>query len=298
VPFRSVLCAVDFSEHSEQALRWAVALASRYRAALTVLTAVDPILAAAARARFQMDLAASDATPALDELVSRAVPEGASWAPPVTTEVRVGDAHDVILDAAGRRSADLVVMGTQGLGAVQRALIGSTAERVLRRATVAVLAVPLAERPGVTLETAGPAFAVDRVLAATDFSSASAAALAQAADLATHIGAPLTLLHAVPPPTAPFRWQRYLEETESERINEARSRLGELKAQVSAPVPDIVVTPGRPADVIASTARERRAGLIVLGLTGGGTPHGRPGSIAYRVLGLAHVPVMVVPATA
>jgi nucleotide-binding universal stress UspA family protein len=57
-----------------------------------------------------------------------------------------------------------------------------------------------------------------------------------------------------------------------------------------------VVSLGRPADSIASIAEEREAGLIVMGLIGDqGALAPRPGSIAYRVLCLAHVPVLVVP---
>jgi nucleotide-binding universal stress UspA family protein len=61
--------------------------------------------------------------------------------------------------------------------------------------------------------------------------------------------------------------------------------------------PEGVVRVGRPAETIASIAEECGAGLIVMGLAG---HHGAlapaPGSIAYRVLGLARMPVLVVPA--
>ena len=53
---RSILCPVDFSDQSQEALRWAVALAAQHRSRLTVLTAVDPLLAQAAKARLNLDL--------------------------------------------------------------------------------------------------------------------------------------------------------------------------------------------------------------------------------------------------
>jgi hypothetical protein len=57
------------------------------------------------------------------------------------------------------------------------------------------------------------------------------------------------------------------------------------------------VSVGRPADTIASLAIEYRAGLVIMGL---GNPEDseprKPGSIAYRVLRLAHVALAVVPA--
>ena len=46
--FRSVLCPVDFSEHSRQALRYAEAMAGRSGGSLTVTYANDPLLIAAA----------------------------------------------------------------------------------------------------------------------------------------------------------------------------------------------------------------------------------------------------------
>ena len=57
IAVRSILCPVDFSEESRQALRWAAALARRTTARLTVLSAVDPLLAQAAKVRLGVDLA-------------------------------------------------------------------------------------------------------------------------------------------------------------------------------------------------------------------------------------------------
>ncbi|HLG55578.1 MAG TPA: universal stress protein [Vicinamibacterales bacterium] len=57
---RSVLCPVDFSDQSLHALRWAVALAAQNQSRLIVLTAIEPLLAEAARARLGLDLAKAD----------------------------------------------------------------------------------------------------------------------------------------------------------------------------------------------------------------------------------------------
>jgi nucleotide-binding universal stress UspA family protein len=60
---------------------------------------------------------------------------------------------------------------------------------------------------------------------------------------------------------------------------------------------DCVVFVGRPADTIASLAVEYGAGLVVMGLANRDDSEQRPpGAIAYRVLRLAHVAVVVVPA--
>jgi nucleotide-binding universal stress UspA family protein len=79
---RSILCPVDFSDHSRRALSWGAALASRYRSRLTVLTAVEPLLAEAARVRLNLDLAKAETEPALREFVRGVVPEAGAWAIP------------------------------------------------------------------------------------------------------------------------------------------------------------------------------------------------------------------------
>jgi nucleotide-binding universal stress UspA family protein len=58
---------------------------------------------------------------------------------------------------------------------------------------------------------------------------------------------------------------------------------------------ELVADTGSPAERITSIARDRGAGLIVLGLASEKEHAVRPGVIAYRVLCQSHVPVLVVP---
>lgn len=296
---RSILCPVDFSDQSLHALRWAVALAARNQSRLIVLTAVDPLLAEAARTRLRLDLAKAETEPALREFVKAALPETAPWAPQTAFDVRIGDSSEMILQAAAREHVDLIAMGTHGLGGFRKLLLGSTTERVLRRTSTAVLAVPLVKTQPVMLDTNGPRFELGRILMGTDFSEASAAALRWATDLARQLEVPLLLSHVVTPVTVPARWRSYVAEADEERARDARARLETLSRQFKGTIAsEAVVSIGRPADSIASIAEERRAGLIVVGLMGQGAGAPCPGSIAYRVLCLAHVPVLVVPSHA
>ena len=57
---RTILCPIDFSDQSHRALRWAEALAWRHQSRLILLTALDPLLAEAARARLGVDLATGE----------------------------------------------------------------------------------------------------------------------------------------------------------------------------------------------------------------------------------------------
>lgn len=293
----SVLCPIDFSDHSRRALSWGAAIASRRRGRLTALSAVDPLLAEAARVRLKLDLAKAETGPALREFVRGVVPEDAPWAPEIVVDVRIGDPSDAILDAASEHAADLIAMGTQGLGGLRKLLLGSTAERVLRRTDTPVLAIPPLVTAEVVFEAGGPRFELGAILAATDFSPTSVAAVEWAGDLARDLGIPLVVAHAVEPTLVPSRWRSIADESHEARVREARARLEELSAGLEGVKKcQSVVRLGSPADSIASIAEEHRAGLIIMGLTGDQGPLAtRPGSIAYRVLSHARVPVLVVP---
>ena len=142
IALRSLLCPVDFSEQSRHALRWAKALARRTKGRLTVLSAVDPLLAEAARLRFGLDLVHAETEPALRQFAAETWSDEIADATNVNFDVRVGNPADVILETAARERTDLIVMGTHGLGGVRKWLLGSTTERVLRRTHTPVLAVP------------------------------------------------------------------------------------------------------------------------------------------------------------
>jgi nucleotide-binding universal stress UspA family protein len=284
---RSVLCPVD----------WAVAVAARYRSRLVVFTAVDPLLAEAARTRFGLDLAKTDTEPALHEFVRAVIPSGSSWAPQVDIDVRVGDASGMIQAAADREHADLIVLGTHGLGGFRKLLLGSTTERVLRRARTPLLAVSHVDSQALSFDASGPRFAAATILAATDFSDAAADATRCAATLAEEFASPLLLAHVVTPVAVRSEWRSYVEGVEEDCTTRARAQLDALAAALPKTVqPEVVVKVGRPAEEIAGLADGRGAGLVVMGLIGQHRAFApRPGSIAYRVLCLTRVPVLVVP---
>ena len=60
----------------------------------------------------------------------------------VTTASLVGSPEETVVDYATQAGADLLVIGTSGLGAVAHALLGSVAEKLLRHAPCPILAVP------------------------------------------------------------------------------------------------------------------------------------------------------------
>src|SRR5687767_12570880 len=107
---RSILCPIDFSEQSRQALLWASAIAQYRGGELTVLSVLEPLLAQAAGIRLGIDLARTEAEPALREFVEATLPERVRQASRVRLEVTVGNPSEAILQAARERDYGLIVM--------------------------------------------------------------------------------------------------------------------------------------------------------------------------------------------
>jgi nucleotide-binding universal stress UspA family protein len=143
IVFSHVLCPVDFSPSSLQALGFGLDLARQANGRVTVMHALewlaeDPPLTAMRFdiVEFRRSLA-EDATERLRALVA----EESRTVAKVDIEVVVGRAHREILRIAEASSVDLIVMGAQGSGGVELALFGSSTQQVVRRASCPVLTV-------------------------------------------------------------------------------------------------------------------------------------------------------------
>jgi nucleotide-binding universal stress UspA family protein len=143
--FTNILCPVDFSVDSERALAAALALARAANGHVTILTVVDPLLSAGAEAAGANDVLDQQTQQELHQLLERAAPGMAPARMPAVT-TRVGRPSAEILAQAVDCNADVIVMGTRGLGGAQKLLLGSTSQHVLERATVPVLVVPPPDR--------------------------------------------------------------------------------------------------------------------------------------------------------
>ena len=141
---RRILASVDFSVASGIAIRIAVDLSRRHGARVTLLHAMTNVPP-------RMVYSGSEALevvrqlPARGRAVAERLRRKAAFfgANDVETEVVTGTADGAILESATRSEADLIVMGIANRSWLDRALFGSTLRRVLRRATVPVLAVPV-----------------------------------------------------------------------------------------------------------------------------------------------------------
>ncbi|MBI2494546.1 MAG: universal stress protein [Candidatus Rokubacteria bacterium] len=140
-----------------------------------------------------------------------------------------------------------------------------------------------------------------RILHATDFSTASAPAFAEALALARQERAELRLVHVMTPP-ALFLEDSYLSartfrEMQSRARRAVEDRLARLRARArrAGVRAGADVREGLPADEIVRAARRRRADLIVVGTHGrSGFARAVLGSVAARVVTLARCPVLTV----
>lgn len=154
-----ILVPVDFSAHSEFALRYATALASRFDASLHLLHVVeDP----AATGAWGGESALPNIAELREELVADAERrllayrgEAERAQVPVVTIARTGLTSQTIVEYAKTLNIDLIVMGTHGRSGFAHLFMGSVAERVLRHAPCPVLTV----REGARLDEAEEAMA-------------------------------------------------------------------------------------------------------------------------------------------
>ena len=141
--FRRLLVPVDFSPQSEAAWGLARGLARAVGAEIVLLHVFveAPLYSESAFAAERVREAYVASRQWVEQQLARwsgtAQQEGLAVKP----LVRPGVPHEEIVATARAESADLIVIGTHGYGGVDRLLLGSVADRVIRRASCPVLSV-------------------------------------------------------------------------------------------------------------------------------------------------------------
>lgn len=139
--YSQILVAVDGSKESEWAFKKAVAIADRNRATLNLVNIIDTRSYAAVEAydRSIAERAQSFAVELLEEYKQKAEAEGIKN---VKVIVEYGSPKTMISrDLSKKIKADLIICGATGLNAVERFLIGSVSENIVRSAKCDVLVV-------------------------------------------------------------------------------------------------------------------------------------------------------------
>lgn len=289
---KKILFPTDFSEVAERAFSHASRLADRFDAELHVLNVIPPYKPEYATPMEYLspsDVTEQPRSP-LEDMPPRRM-EHPSPLAIVHAQVQDVSAPVAVLSYADEHDIDVIVMGTHGRSGVDRWLIGSVSEEVVRLSTCPVLTVH--GKGG-----GSSAVGVERVVVPVDFSEHSRLNITYARELAAAYGARIDLVHVVEDyALAPVYGVEPLALNTPEVLDRVRAGLESMAAEApGADVPvQVHVLTGNPVNEIIEFASRTGAGLIVIathGLTG--IKRFLMGSVTERVVRSAECPVFTV----
>ncbi len=305
ISLQNILFATDFSKASEAALPYAAAISRRYDSQLHVAHIMSPasyIIPSQPGDPVTFDsiheAARADVRRRMETLASHLKTFAHH------TYVREGEVGESLFDLIQTHEIDLLVVGTHGRTGVEKLVLGSKAEEILRQATCPVLTVgpKIGGRAKLTaIESEGKDLApveisLRQIVYATDFTPESLAAAPFATSLAQEFQAKLTLLHAI---------EKYEDIGRRPRpVDLALQRMEKLVPEQASlwcsPKPSVRF--GAPAECILQEALDSKADLIVLGVRAaaghlGAATH-LPWATAHKVIAQSHCPVLTIPFTA
>lgn len=291
---RKLLFAVDFSPYTEKLLGCAGELA--------VLGMKEVLLLHVLKSRDYVDFGDEKNPGHVAEkkegeaLLTRLAGSLSEAGLEVTPVMRSGSPPDVITAVAGEEDAYLIFIGAHGKGFLDRALLGSVSEAVLKKADRPVLVQHcrrIAGEGGYTCENVCESL-FGNVLVATDFSEYSEHVKPLLLDLAKSACAPVTLLH-VHEEKARGGWS-VVEEADAVDVVVDYEKLRRLEGELAGHCKSVrsEVVRGSPADAILGYAERIDATLIVVGAFGErGVISGLLGSVAGKVARNNDRPVLV-----
>jgi nucleotide-binding universal stress UspA family protein len=291
-----VLVATDGSEHATLAVRAAADLSNRADAELHVVHVRKPLPVQSSLSRpayfdrvFEefSDVYEEETRQLMRRQVFRAKAEGADVA---DAHLREGRAAEEITGLARELAADLVVVGSRGVGPVKRLVEGSVSERVLR----------LAGCPTLVVRGEGDAWPPSRLVVGDDFSAEARAAGEMAAAIGELFGVPTLLVSAYRPPRnyAPALppsalmygdVPRQLEEALEQRASDLEDAVGAR--------PEVRAVAGYAVEAIQGVVEEGdEPALVAVGRRGlAAARRMLLGSVSTGLLRAASGPLLIVP---
>jgi nucleotide-binding universal stress UspA family protein len=133
-----ILVATDLSDSSSEVAAWASSIAQKFESDITLLHVTDFVMGGVPH--LYRDSLLQGINAEMKQLLPPDVAEKLKIK--VETRVEFGIPFRVVLTLAEQEKFDLIVLGTHGKSALERTLLGSTAERVLRGASCPILAIP------------------------------------------------------------------------------------------------------------------------------------------------------------
>ena len=291
--FQNILVPVDFSPFSDKAVEYAIELAEKFSARITLLHAIvlfhddvneEQRLLQYEKLFEQREAMARQHINGNRDTVSQ---QGIQ----VHTEILRGiSASDVILEYLHNHSFHLVVMGTHGHTGLKHLLLGSVAEKVVRFSPVPVL----------TVHRSFQTFRIKKILVPIDFSSYSREATDYALFFAQKFGASIDFIHVIEQEIHPSFYASGIDsifEIDPTLRDRVIENLQEFVADQNIEgVPlNFVVREGKPHKEIVEYARENAIDLITIathGLTG--LDYLLLGSTTEKVVRWSSCPVLTV----
>ena len=286
--FDRLLFPTDGSDGAAVALDHVLDVAAAHDATVHVLNVADTNLDSVTRLGGEIvDVLEREGEEIVREAAERADRRGVT----TVTEVLQGEPYSTIVDYAGARDIDLVVMPTRGSRGLERLLLGSTTERVVRRSEVPVLTL----RP----DGGEITYPYRNVLVPTDGSDCATAAVDHALSIASVCDATLHALNVIdesvivgsPGGVLPANYLDSLEQMGEEATDALAERAREQGVDV-----ETAVERGRPGDGIRAYAGDHDVDLVVMGTHGrSGMERFLLGSTTEQVIRTGTCPVLAVP---
>jgi nucleotide-binding universal stress UspA family protein len=296
--YSKLLVPLDGSKTAEQVLPYARLLSRTLGLPVQLLTAIDleelAPLTSRAEGRF------------LDKVMAERMRESRTYLETIARSfpgagarflVERGKPEDVVIERAGAEKDTLIAMATHGRSGIQRWLLGSVAEKILRGAANHLLLVRTTEAG----KTDGEA-TLKSIVAPLDGSALAEKALPYVAQLAKGMNLDVILMraYALPPSAVSQDFGPHLKEFMAELETEARSYLAEKTEELKGKGPErfsAVVDFGYGAEEIIALGRKTPDNLIAM------CTHGRSGvkrwvlgSVTEKVVRHSGDPVLIVPA--
>jgi nucleotide-binding universal stress UspA family protein len=288
-----ILCATDLAPGSDDVLAIAAGLARAYCTSLQVLHVVE--------APSGGDDIVGEATArreAAEEALRARLAGMANVGVAVSGWVELGRPDEVILSAATAGRPALLVLGSHGRGSLIRMLIGSVAERILRKAPCPLLIIPPAAAQPLRQWSESDHGEPLRIVVGFDDSPAASTLLSWVRDLRRSVSTNLTFLHAFWPPQESRRLGLPVcpagDECQGEIAEiierEVRVAVGSVGGEGAMTV-KVAPCWGEASELIAEQAARRGAHVLVLGTSVGGGA-----TTAISLLRAGGTPVLCVPA--
>ena len=199
-----------------------------------------------------------------------------------------GSPFEALLENVEKIRPDLIVMGTHGREGLEKVLVGSVTEKILRHGTTNVMTV------AASASVADGRHGFGTVLVPVDFSDYSQRAVVAARWLVSRGGGSLCLLHVIEPVHSPFHPGKLVSPTKVDPALAGRYETA-LEGVLGDSPGEVLVVEGNVPAKILQLREKVGASLVVMGTRGlSGVKHLLMGSVTQKIIPFCEVPVMVV----